>query len=209
MKLTTISMTLALALGATTALADTPPAKAPAPDMKKAPDAKKDAPKDVKKDAPAAKKEAPKPPTELADMAKGMAGTWKCTGKQADMADMTKMVDIKGSMSMKLDLDKWYVRGDWTGTATGMPGTFKGTMYTTFDGKKWMRVMVDNMGGMETSTSTGGKDKMVWEGESHMMGMAMKTKTTEEITAKEVKISTEGSMDGKKFAPVFEMSCKK
>jgi hypothetical protein len=195
---TQIALALAFAFGGS-ALADTP--KTPAPD------AKKDAPK-----APDAKKTPPAPPAELAAMAKDMAGNWKCTGKGAmDPADMTKMTDMKGTYAAKLDLDKWWIRGDFTATVTGMPGTMKGTMYTTFDAasKKWTRVMMDNMGGFESTTSSGGTGKIVWEGDSHGMGMTMKTRTTEELTAKEMKISSEASMDGKKWMAAFEMSCKK
>ena len=204
-------LTIAILLCGATAMADDPKK---APDMKKAPEpAKKDdtaAKKDAPKDAPK-KAEMPKPPKELEDMAKSMSGTWKCTGKGAmDPADMTKMSDITGTMTAKLDMDKWWVRGDWTGKSNGM--TMKGTMFTTYDptAKKWTRVMIDNGGGAEWATSTGMTGtKMVWEGEMHGMGMTAKTRSTEDITAKEVKITSEGSMDGKKYATVFEMSCKK
>ena len=197
---------IALAFAATPALADTPKA----PDAKKAPDAAKP---DAKKPDPKPEaKKAPTPPTELADAAKAMAGTWKCTGKGAmDPADMTKMTEMKGTMSAKLDLDKWWIHGDYTATVTGMPGTMKGTMYTTYDAasKKWTRVMMNNMGGFDTATSTGGTGKVVWEGDMHGMGMTMKSRSTEEMSAKEMKISSEMSMDGKKWVASFEMTCKK
>ena len=212
---TQITLALALAFG-TTALADTPKA----PDAKKAPDMKDAKKEEPKKEAP--KKEAPKaampkPPQEIADMAKAMAGTWKCAGKFVmDPSDPTKMADMKGSMTAKLDLDGWWINGSYTGKSG--PVTMKGQMFTTYDAttKKWIRTMVDNMGASESATSAGLKDsKIVWEGDmrSSMPGMtAVKTKATEEIVAggKEVKMVFEGSIDGgKKWMAMGEMGCKK
>lgn len=210
--ITQVSITLAMTVGLTgSALAGDPKAGAPA--QPKAPEAKKAA--EGKKAPEAPKKlEAPKPPQELADMAKQAAGTWKCTGKAAmDPSDMMKMSDMKMTMTMKLDLDKWWIKGDM---ASAGPAPFKGTMYTTYDAtaKKWIRVSVDNMGGSETATSMGPKDnKFVWEGDarSPMPGMtAMKTRTTEEVSAKETKLLGEGSMDGgKTWVMAWEADCKK
>ena len=101
-----------------------------------------------------------------------------------DPSDMTKMMDMKMTMTMKLDLNNWWIKGELDAPGQ-MP--FKGTMFTTYDAtaKKWYRVMVDSMGGSEMSTSMGMKDnKIVWEGDarSPMPGMtAMKTRTTESM----------------------------
>lgn len=166
-----------------------------------------DAPKDAK--APA-KMEMPKPSKELADMAKGLAGNWKCTGRAAmDPSNLTAMVDIKGTYKTSTELDGFWVKGEWTGTATGVPGTMKGTMFTTHDGKKWFRVSLDNMGGHEWTASTGTGTKLVWDGEMTMMGATAKTRSTEEVAAGQVKITSEVAMDGKKYVPVFELTCKK
>ena len=209
---TNISITLAMALGLTGgALADSHN------EMKKAPDAGKKAPDaaPVKAAEPAKKMEAPKPPAEIAEMAKSMAGTWKCTGKAAmNPADMTQMTDMKMTMTFKVDggLDKFWITGTM---ASQTKPTMKGTMYTTYDAtqKKWFRVMVDNMGGQETGSSTGLKDgKIVWEGEMRMPGMgSMKTRTTETLAAggKEVSMLGEGTMDGKKWMTGWEANCKK
>lgn len=187
----------------TTAMAD----DKKAPEPKKAPEAKKEEPKK----APEPKYEAPKPPQELTDMAKGMVGTWKCTGKA--LMDPTKgMQDFTGTNKMSLDLDKFWLKGDMT-IAMG-PMKMKGTEYLTYDGaqKKWFRIAVDNMGGSETMSSDGFKDnKSSWTGDLRMGGMSAKTKTTVELAnaGKELKVSSDMSMDGKKWMTGFEMSCKK
>ena len=161
------------------------------------------------KDAKAApaKMEPPKAPTEIADFAKTMVGTWKCTGTMADMADMTKTKPMKLSMTAKLDLDKWWIN-------VALTGTFKGQMYVTYDtaSKKWYRTMVDSWGGSETSWSTGmANNKLVWEGEGRGMGMTMKMRTTEEtMSPKNMKMTGEMSMDnGKKWMKGWEADCKK
>ena len=190
----------------------------------KAPDTAKkapDAPKTPDKAPPAdAKMPEMKPPAEVAGMAAGMAGNWKCTGKGAmDPNKPEAMTDMKGTFKASLDLDKYWIKGEWTGTMgagkTAMKA--KGYMYTTYDaaGKKWMRMSMDNMGmgGVETSAGlpAGAKEgKVTWEGETHMMGMTMKTRTTEEVAAKSVKMIGEMSMDGgKQYKQTFEMTCTK
>ncbi|MDQ3340491.1 MAG: DUF1579 family protein [Myxococcota bacterium] len=214
---TNIALALMLAFGGV-AVAQ-PAGSGKAPDPKAGSAAKAPAPK--KEDA--AKMKAPEPPKmemkpapEIAEMAKTMAGNWKCTGKVAmDPANPANMTDFKGTFKAALDLDKYWVKGEWA----SMMGKIKnrGVMYMTYDAaaKKWYRHAVDNMGMgvMEWSTGlpAGAKEgKMVWEGDSHMMGMMMKGRTTEELAAKSVTMTSEMSMDGgKKWVTGMTMTCKK
>src|SRR5512143_286697 len=126
-KLTTITFTLALAAGiasaqpkATPATPATPAAKGapavPAAAEKKAPDAAKPASPD--KAAPPAKMEMPKPAQEMADAIKAMAGTWKCTG-QAEIGG--QMGDVKATITMKSDLNGFWMQTNFTGTMAKMP----------------------------------------------------------------------------------------
>jgi hypothetical protein len=207
---TNISITLAITLGLSAgALAgdQKPAAGAPA-----APPMKKEMPEAKKAPEPAKKMEMPKPPVELAEMAKTLTGSWKCTGKAAmDPSDPTKMGDATMAMSFKLEPAKWWIKGEVSGKSGGV--AFKGTMFTTYEAasKKWYRVMLDTMGGSETAWSTGMKDgKVVWEGEARGM-MSGKTRTTEDVTnPKDVKMKSEMSMDGgKTWMTGWEASCKK
>jgi Protein of unknown function (DUF1579) len=176
--------------------------------------AKKDPAKPVA-GAPAPAMAAPTPPAELAAMAKMMGGNWKCKGKGA--MDPTKpevMTDFTGTYKAGLDMDKFWIKGEWTSAVGKMK--MKGLMYTTFDGatKKWHRISLDNMGmsgwdasaGMAAGATEG---KVVWEGESRMGGQNIKTRTTEEVAAKSVKMTAEMSMDGKKWMTGMEMTCTK
>lgn len=165
---------------------------------------------------PAQPPAAPKPPAEVAEMAKIMAGNWKCTGKVAmDPANPANMTDFKGTFRAALDLDKYWVKGQWTSQMGKVKS--RGIMYMTYDpaAKKWYRHGVDSMGmgGMEWSTGlpAGTKEgKMVWEGDGHMFGMMAKNRTTEEIAAKSVTMTSEMSMDGgKKWVTGMTMTCKK
>lgn len=157
-----------------------------------------------------------KPAPEVAAMAKTMAGTWKCTGKVAmDPSNPANMSDMKGTFKASLDLDKYWIKGEWTSTVGKAKS--RGVFYMTYDpaAKKWYRHGMDSMGmgGMAWSTGlpAGAKEgKMVWEGESHMMGMMMKDRSTEEIAAKSVKMTSEMSHDGgKKWVTGMEMTCTK
>src|SRR5690242_15013895 len=49
------------------------------------------------------------PPAELAAMAKGAAGTWRCKGQGMDHT--MKMVDTTGTMTLKLDVNNWWIHG--------------------------------------------------------------------------------------------------
>src|SRR6185436_17325567 len=105
--------------------AQTPPAPAKgapaAPAEKKAPPADK-APAPAP--APTADKAAPpKPaeaPAELAEFAKNMGGSWKCTG-QAEIGG--QMMDVKATITHKVDpnLNKFWVATSFTGTAGKLP----------------------------------------------------------------------------------------
>ncbi len=195
---TLITITAALAF-AGTATADDKKPEAP----KKAPEPKKE---EAKKEAPP-KMEAPKPAPELEAMAKTMVGTWKCSGKAMDMTGAA--MEFKGvTIKQTLDLEKFWIKGEMTGQIG--PMKVRNLDYITYDAaqKKWFRMSVDNHGGHETNWSTDGK---TWDGESVMMGASMKSKATMEVATpgKEWKIGVQLSMDGKKWAPGFEMTCKK
>lgn len=191
--------------------APAPAPKAPAP---KAPDAAKKAP-DAAKPAPPAMPEKPKPPTELADMAKAMSGTWRCKGEGAEM-DGTKK-PMTATNRTKVDLDKWWIVDTFDGkTGVGAKATtFKFVAYTTFDAanKKWRRYMVDNMGGHMVGTSDGMKDnKMTFNMDAWSpMGSGQFRDYVDATDAKAgVKFWGEMSMDkGKTWMKVYEMTCKK
>ncbi len=210
--LTNVSITMAVALGMTGGvLADAHKEKM-APDMKKAPAGAGSGSAAAAKAPEAPKKmEMPKPPAEVEALAKQLAGNWKCTGKAADMADMKTMVDLKMTMAMKLEMNKWWISGALKATGK-MP--FNASMFTTYDGpsKKWYRVMVDNWGGSETTWSTGAKDgKTVWDGDARSAMGTMKVRNTEEMKGpKEINLKGEGSMDnGKSWMTMWEAACKK
>ena len=184
-----------------------PKAGAPAPEAKKAPDASKPAPTGPAPVAP--KAEPPKPAQEFTDMAKGMNGTWKCTG-QAEI--MGEMKDVKATITHKLDLNGFWVKSDFTGTAAKLP-PMKFTMYTSYDAttKKLWRVQVSAMGNHSTSVGTMADKKVSWEGDAHWMVGDVKTRGTDEmVSAKEVKVTGEYSKDGgKTWNKDHEATCKK
>src|SRR5687768_5288219 len=110
----TIALAMMVAF-AGTAAAQQPADKKPATPATPATPAKKEAPPATPaKQEPPKAAEAKKPPAELADMAKMMAGNWKCTGKGMDPAT-GQMVDSKGTFKAAMDLDKWWIKGEWTG----------------------------------------------------------------------------------------------
>ncbi len=202
-KLTTISITLAMLTASAFAGDPKPPEAKKAPEAK-APDAK--APDAKAPDAKAAPMEMPKPAKELVDMGKQVSGTWKCTGT-ASMGSAP--LDVKGTITSKMDLDNFWIQTSLNSTVGKMP--FKFTQYTGFDGKKWHRYSLDNMGSVREMESAGMTDgKIVWEGQHAMGGMTMKARETEEM-GKDKTFHTVGemSMDGKTWNKDHDVTCKK
>ena len=177
----------------------------------KAPDAKPADPKAADPKAAGGMAEM-KPPAELAEMAKGAAGTWHCKGQGMDPKTM-KMADMTGTMTMKLDVDNWWMHGSFSSKMGKEPFHFES--FTTFDpaAKKWKRVMVESGGGWSSGESAGLKDgKIDWDLATHSaMGDAM-FRDHEDLTDVKagVKMWGEFSMDkGKTWTKVYEMACKK
>ena len=155
-----------------------------------------------------------KAPTEIADMAKQMAGTWKCKG-QGLGPDMKTMIDMTGTMKAgKLEAENWWIHDTWDSTM-GKSGKYHFDSYVTYDpaSKKWHRVMLETGGGYSTGDSagmTGGK--MDWDLTTHSpMGEAMFRDHLDTSDAKAgMKTWGEASMDkGKSWTKVYEVTCKK
>lgn len=152
-----------------------------------------------------------KPPTELADMAKMAAGTWHCKGQGMDHT--MKMMDMTGTMKLRLDVGGWWMHATFESKMGKEPFTFES--FTTVDPatKKLKRVMVESGGSWSTGESAGLKDgKVDWELATHSaMGDGM-FRDHEDMTDPKagVKLWGEFSMDkGKTWTKVYEMACKK
>lgn len=174
----------------------------------KAPDTKATDTKTAGTDAK--KPEMPKVPSEVAEMAKSVVGTWKCKGDEWDQTGARGAVTAVNRS--KVDMDKWWIV-DNLEVKGKMP--FKMVSYTTYDAgsKKWRRVGIDNWGGQMVGTSDGMKDgKMVWNMDMMgPMGAGMFRDSVDTTDAKAgVKFMGEMSMDkGKSWNKAYEMTCKK
>jgi hypothetical protein len=200
---------VAIAMVGMTGLVSAQP-KAADPKVPKAPDAKPADPKAADPKAAGGMAEM-KPPAELADMAKGAAGTWHCKGQGMDHT--MKMADMTGTFTMKLDVDNWWMHGSFSSKMGKEPFHFES--FTTFDpaAKKWKRVMIESGGGWSSGESAGLKDgKIDWDLGTHSaMGDGMFRDHEDLTDAKAgVKMWGEFSMDkGKTWTKVYEMACKK
>lgn len=166
--------------------------------------------------APAAGDKAPampemKPPPELAEMAKGAAGTWHCKGQGMDHS--MKMVDMTATMKLKLDVASWWVHTSFESKMGKEPFQFESFM--TFDpkSKTWKRIMVESGGGWSSGESAGMKDnKVEWESTTHSPMGDGKFRDHEDFSDPKAgaKMSGDFSMDGgKTWTKVYEMTCKK
>lgn len=151
--------------------------------------------------------DAGKPPAELAELAKSMAGTWKCTGK-ASIAG--QQLDVTGTVTHKADFDGWWIASVIDGKAGKIP--MHSMFTTTYDPgmKKLYRFSLNGRGGHSTAWGTIADKKITWEGEARWNGKDLKSRSTEEmVSAKELHISGESSADGKTWDKEAEIVCKK
>jgi hypothetical protein len=150
----------------------------------------------------------PAPATQVADHAKAMKGTWKCDG--STFAPDGESTPISGTLTMKLDLDKFWAHSTFTGKGKH---PYKFESYRTLDPVtgKWHEVMVDNVGGQEVGTSAGPAGyKITWLTDARGPMGSHKGRHTEEISmgGKQLNLSGETSPDGKTWVKAYEAECK-
>jgi hypothetical protein len=178
---------------------------APPPAEKKAPEPAAK-PADKPAAPPAAGMHEPKPAEQLQQL-KGMVGSWHCEGKFT-MGGQT--MAMKSTAKFAWDLDNFFIHGEFDSPKSKEnPHGYKGHAVYGYDGKQFVEMSVDNMGGMEMATSPGWTgDTQEWTGHAKMGGADIDTHTT--ITRKgdkEVHISS--TMGAGAQAATEEMTCKK
>jgi hypothetical protein len=168
--------------------------------------------------APAAAAAAPMtPPTpapELDALFKPFEGSWKCdtTFAAGSMGPASPETKVKSEVKIKKGLNGFFYLGTYnvkkTKTMPGMEGTF--TLGYDTGAKAPVSINVDSMGGYSVSTGTGSAaDKIVFTGESHMMGMKMKVRETmSKKSDKEIEHVFETDM-GKGYTLMGTDACKK
>jgi hypothetical protein len=182
---------LSMVLGATAFAQEKKAAPAPAKGPEAAPGQEKKAttpaagaPGQEKKAEPAAAAAPagpPKPAPELVDASKYFIGNWKCEGTQP-AGPWGPGGKATSNVKFKMDMGNFFmvIDGDMkTDSKPPMKMTFKGMNGYDPTTKKMMRTDWDSTGGMATLTSPGWEgDKMVFTGETVMMGQKMKLRHT-------------------------------
>jgi hypothetical protein len=167
---------------------------------------------DAKKSTPAASMPALKPPPELAKL-NTMAGTWKCTSKMHMPPEMGGEQTGKSTMTIKKDMNGYWMVGQWKMEKTKTMPEMKGNLYWGYDtaDKKFVELGLDSSGGFVRGTSDGPQDNTwVWDEDGVMMGKKVKTRTTvnqKSPSATEIKFEMEA--EAGKWVPMGEDSCKK
>lgn len=167
---------------------------------------------DAKKSTAGASMPAMKPPPELAKLS-SMAGTWKCTSKMHMPPEMGGEQTGKSTMTIKKDLNGYWVLGQWKMEKSKTMPEMKGDIYWGYDTaeQKFVEFGVDSTGSYMHGTSTGPQGgAWVWDEDGVMMGKKSKTRTTvnqKSPTATEIKFEMEAEPG--KWVPMGEDSCKK
>jgi hypothetical protein len=154
----------------------------------------------------------PKPAPELAKL-NSMIGTWKCTSKMHLPPEMGGEQTGKSTMTIKKDMNGYWVVGQWKMEKTKSMPEMKGTLYWGYDpvDKKFVEVGVDSTGSLMRGTTDGPQNgTWVWDEDGTMMGKKSKTRTTvnqKSPTSTEVK--TEMEAEPGKWVPMGEDNCRK
>jgi len=161
--------------------------------------------------APAMPMGPAKPDARLDDM-KWIEGNWKCDGKMpaGAMGPDSKEMAYKSTMKVKRGLGGFWYVGEYEVKKTkDFPG-MQASFTLGHDGKKYLSMGHDSMGGYGSSVATAWEgDKLVYTGEGMMMGM--KTKSRDTVTKKgdkEMSYKSEADM-GKGLNVMGEDNCKK
>ena len=153
-------------------------------------------------------------PQEVTDLLKLVTGSWKCTGT-ATMGTDPAAQPMTATLKTKSDLDGFWIHDTFEAKVgpAAKATKLKYESFTTFDSRKWRRVLVDNRGAQIIGTSDGIKDgKMDWNLDAlASAGPAVQFRDHLDASdAKALKLSGEQSSDkGKTWTKVYEMTCKR
>ncbi|WP_426746205.1 DUF1579 domain-containing protein [Myxococcus faecalis] len=140
----------------------------------------------------------------VSDAARELIGTWTCNGSIHGPGGASPS---KVRFEARLELDKAWLRTDFVAVSGEYP--YKFTSYRTFDStaRTWRNVILDNMGGDATSSST---DGVTWVGESTGPMGRMKIQDTEHLVSPGMlTLRGQYSMDGMSWNTGYDLTCEK
>ncbi|GEN10571.1 hypothetical protein SAMN05443572_103259 [Myxococcus fulvus] len=140
----------------------------------------------------------------IADAARELTGTWTCSGSIHGPSGASPS-EVR--FEARLELDKAWLRTDFVTVSGEYP--YKFTSYRTFDAtsRTWRNVILDNMGGEATSSSTDGS---TWVGESTGPMGRMKIQDTERLVSPgKLTLRGQYSMDGVSWSTGYDLTCEK
>jgi hypothetical protein len=157
----------------------------------------------------------PDPDAALIAAGKSMSGNWKCKG--STFAPDGTAVPTTATMKFKLELDKFWIRGDLAiAKSKGEKRAMKTTSFRSYSpaDKKWHELSLSNLGGYSIGSSDGpdASGKSTWDVSTQMMGATFPSKSYEEPGAKRGSrhIWGEVSVDGgKTYVKEFDVTCSK
>jgi hypothetical protein len=150
-------------------------------------------------------------PSELADLADHWRGPFSCSGTSAG-------AELQGTRTQTLELDRWWIRT----AAVDRVGkdVLESAEFVSYDAvaKRWQRIVIDNAGASEVTTSTGATDHdlvTVFTGErggTKLRHTQRKLRADRDpdgtVRVKDYEVSDETSRDGKTWTTTRELHCK-
>ena len=153
----------------------------------------------------------PGPAREIGDLAKLVAGNWKCSGT-------IERLPVTGTLTSKLDLGGRWIHESMALTAgdakTGMTVMLEGFNTYSAETKIWRRLAVDSMGNHQVGTAPANTDhKFEWAMEVTQPAgpsVLQKVHTDMSSPAKGISIAIDESPDhGKTWIPGLSLQCRR
>jgi hypothetical protein len=149
----------------------------------------------------------PGPAREIADLAKLVAGNWKCSGT-------VEKLPVTGALTSKLDVGGAWIHESMTLTVGGMTVSLEGFNTYSAASKTWRRLAVDRMGNHMLGTAPATADhKFEWAMEvTQPAGPSVLQRVHTDMSnpAKGIKIAIDESPDnGKTWIPGLSALCSR
>ena len=154
----------------------------------------------------------PMPAQQVTDLARTLAGTYRCRGSILDIHD-GHLRPARANLSVAAELD-----GYWIGFSIAeqrsarAPFPLRVHLARTYvaGARTWTSVMMDNRGRLDvTSADRATEPTVTWRGTASVDGATVRVRVHEDRddTAGTIRLSREISTDGSTYAKQFDLSC--
>jgi hypothetical protein len=151
-----------------------------------------------------------RPTAEVAELAKALIGTWRCTGTLPGAREDDPAIELTAVLRYRFDVEKVWLHDELEAKTDAASWRLEG--FVTYDPsvKAWRRVGIGGDGGYLIATAPAVKDHLLtWDGTIEgPRGAASLRERVDLADPKALKLTRERSTDqGQTWAPTLQLSC--